>query len=286
MKTARKHYYVATPLIFIVIAIVFLSGISTHHAMASAENEIYYGQTTSCVTTTETVTYSYYTEEIYHDDLNFSDYHNTNNSLTNVCAPEAGADILGFYDRYCTSLISNWASGHTVGSNYNYYSQTNSNVQYIQACINSLYTAMGTNSIENGTSRTQYQTGLQSYVQSAGYSISFTSIMSGSIPNMSSASTQLQAGKVITLYMSGYTYTTIDEMGSTQTSYSHDTFTGNHMVVAYGYRIIRYYNSNNANFRTDTFLVVTGGDNKYENHYILVDTSKTTFINADVTYIY
>ncbi len=286
MKNKKKHIYSAIPLIFIVTAVISLSGLDLHQPMASAESEIYYGKTTSSVTTTEIISYNSYTEDTYHDNFFFSDYHNTNTSLINVCAPEAGADILGFYDRYCTSLISNWVSGHTVGSNYIYYSQTNSNVQYIQPCIDSLYASMGTNSIENGTSRTQYQTGLQSYVQNAGYTISFTSAMSGSIPNISTLSTQLQANKVITLYMSGYTYTAIGNLGSTQVTYTHSTYSGNHMVVVYGYRIIRYYNASNVNFRTDSFLVVTGGANKLTNHYILIDTSKTSFINADVTYIY
>ena len=285
MKHTHKHIFVATPIVIAILLIAFVGAYAPALSVATAEEELHYGAILSSSTSTETVSYASYTEETYHDNTNFPSYYNTDSALTNVCAPVAGADVIGYFDRNYTNLIPSWNPGYTSGSNYQYYPQLTPFVTYIQGVISALYTQMGTNTTGDGTTRAQYQAGLTSYVQNAGYSISFSNSMSGTIPNVSTIKTQLQAGKVVSLYLNGYTYTT-PTLTSTAATYSHTTYTGTHVAIAYGYRIIRYYNASGVNFRTDTLLKVATGQASSKYAYVLVSSSLTTFVAADVTNVY
>ena len=46
-----------------------------------------------------------------------------------------------------------------------------------------------------------------------------------------------------------------------------------HVIVAYGYCTIKYYNGLNENFRTDTYLMVSTGLYSQSNAYVQVNTT-------------
>ena len=283
MKNMKK-IIVATPLMIAILTIAFIGALGANTCVAFAEEELHYGAISSFTTSSETITFSTYSDDSYYDSGNFPCYYNTNSALTNACAPVAGAIVMGFFDRYYTNLIPSFSPGYMSGGTYQYYPQFGPFATYIQNTISTLYTDMGTNQSGNGTTRTEYQSGMSTYVQNAGYSISFSNSMSGSIPNMSNITTQLEAGKVVTLYLNGYTYTHMS-FSTGSVTYSHTTYTGTHVAIAYGYLTLYYYNSSNVNFRTDKFLVVSTGQQSPQYSYILIDSTKTGFVAADVTNI-
>ena len=82
----------------------------------------------------------------------FPDYYNTNNSLLNCCANVAGANIIGFYDRFYENLIPDYIPGISRGDNYSYYNME-FNLAKKQDVIIELYVRMGTNNPEAGTSQ-------------------------------------------------------------------------------------------------------------------------------------
>lgn len=286
MKSIKRKNILAIPFIFLVITVVFACAFMMRAPVAAAQTELYYGGVSGMTGVIETVSFASYQQTSYYNNHNFPSYYNTDSNLTNVCAPVAGANVIGYYDRNFPNLFSNWASGYTANGIYRYYPLMPSNVTYIQGGISALYTSMGTNSTGNGTTRTQYQTGLSSYVQSAGYNISYTNLVSGGTFNVSSAKTQLVSGKVITLFLNGYTYTAITSLTSTGATYSHNTYTGTHVAIAYGYLELSYYDSANNLIRTDTFLRVATGQQGNLYNMIWVNSTYTTIVAADATYVY
>lgn len=249
-----------------------------------AEPIIYYAGTTAMNSVTETVNYAYYTLQEGNANPYCPQYFNSDSSLTNPCAPVGGSIVVGFYDRYCTNLIPNVTPGFMQNGKYRYYGMA-TNATAIQALISSLYTSMGTNSQGPGTSRAQYQAGLTSYVTNAGYSISFTSVMSNGALDNSSIISQLTSGKIVTLYITNHNLCEVN-LGSTSASYTIVPYTGNHIYIAYRYKLIRYYDSSDNNFRTDILLGVSTGLGTSMSGWYYVGYSTTTLNDADATYIY
>lgn len=266
------------------LALGFMSTQQTAAAQTQTQKETYYTDAVAVKSSaTETVSYSRY--EVQEGNVNpyCPQYYNTNTSLSGACAPVGGAIVVGFYDRYCANLVPNTVTGYMSGTKYRYYSMSSISTP-IQNVIDALYVSMGTNSQQQGTTRPQYQQGLSSYASSAGYTASFTSMMSGTSLNVSSTTTQMTNGKLITLYITDYNLTSIT-LGTSSATYSITGFSGNHICIAYKYKLIKYYNASNVNFRTDAFLYVCTGQSTNAAGWYYVGYSGSTLNDADATYI-
>lgn len=284
MTTTKKIIFV---LALIVIVSAFTLTCLYHVAPESAyaEGEIYYGAESGVASvSTETFSYSYYLVDSGYANPYCPQYYNTNSSLTNACAPVAGAIVVGYYDRYSTSLIPNFTPGKMTNSGYRYYAMNTSNTPTIQGVTNSLFTSMGTNTQQSGTSQAQYNSGLSSYVSSAGYTFSHSSLMSGSTLNYSSLVSQLSNNRVLSVFMSDYNYCS-KNIGSTSATYTINSFSGNHIYISYGYERYRYYDSNGNNFRTDLFLCVSTGLSSPLTGWYWVGSSTTTLNDVEVAVI-
>lgn len=177
-------------------------------------------------------------------------YYNTN--LTNSCGPVAGAEIVAFYDKYYPELIPNWVSYYEASGKYRAQEGT-----YVPALLQDLFTRMQTNVNGDGVSESEFTTGLKSYFTSHGRTLSLSSIKSGSTFNYTSCKNAIDSNKVIVLFITpGDVYTLA--YGSGFDNVSNYTISGNHIMVAYGYMKINYYNSSGL-FRTDTYLKVATG---------------------------
>ena len=275
-------------LIIMLITTIVLIGvfsITLSNQYAYAKGDVYY---TDGVLTRDVITdsfnYAYYTESTGSVGDSCPEYYNTNSSLTNTCAPVAGAEIVAFYDRNYTSLISGYTPGVMTGGKYKYFPMTY-NTSYPQGVINTLFTSMGTNTIEPGTSEAQFQTGLTNYVTNAGYSISYTSIKSGSTINYSSMVSYTSSGTPIALFFSDYNYCAAS-IGSTSATYTITRLSGKHMMVLQQYRQITYYNSSNNVIRTDLLLRVSTGFQSPKVEWLLLGASGTTLDDALTVSIY
>lgn len=282
IKTNRL--FLTSTTLLLLLSFLFSFFLVSHNAgMAYADDEIYYQDSATVIgTSTETIDFSYYEEEIGYANNYCPEYYNTNSNLESSCAAVAGAIIVGYYDRNNTSLISNFTPGWTMNGSYRYYPMAYATTT-IQAVIGTLYTNMGITS--SGATQTQYKNGLASYVKNQGYSITYTNIMSNGSLNYSSTVTQMSNGKVVSLFLVNFNGCSIS-MGSNTATYTKTSYSGNHIFVAYGYRKIRYYDSNNNNFRTDIFLKVSTGFSSVKNAWYYVGSSDTTLAAAEAAYIY
>ena len=283
MTTTKKIIFVLA-LIVIVSAFTLTCAFHVAPESAYAEGEIYYGAESGVASvSTETFSYSYYLVDSGYANPYCPEYYNTNSSLTNACGPVAGTIVVGYYDRYSTSLIPNFTPGALSGGIFRYYPMIYFS-STIQSVTNSLFTSMGTNTQQSGTSQAQYNSGLSSYVTSAGYTYSHSSIMSGGSINYSSLISQIGNGRVLSVFMSDYNYCS-KNIGSTSATYTINSFSGNHIYIAYGYERYRYYDSNGNNFRTDLFLCVSTGLNSPTTGWYWVGSSTTTLNDVEVAVI-
>lgn len=191
----------------------------------------------------------------------------------NACGPLAGTAIVAFYDKYYPNLIPGWDSYYPATGKYRTQGSS-----YISAVLSELYTLMKTNVNGDGVNESEFKTGLQTYISNHGYSSSFTSVKSGSTLNYSACKTAIDNNKVIALFIKpGVVYTWGEY--SDHDTWTENNIAGNHIMYAFGYIQIKYYNSSGL-FRTETFLKVSVGQPTTSLAYFKVDSS-----NLEAAYI-
>ena len=214
-----------------------------------------------------TVNYSNKTTDIVTTTNEAPDYY-ANPDLSNSCGPTAGGIVVGFYDKYFENLIPNYTAYYTANGRYRVKDKV-----YIPAVMQELYTLMRTNVDDVGVSEAECKNGLKTYVEQKGYNLSYSSIKNswGSF-QLSAAKSAIDNNKPILLFCDqvglivvslGDHYDKIVTMG----------VQNKHVMVAYGYCTMKYYNGLNENFRTDTYLMVSTG----------LLTQSTAFVQVNTT---
>ncbi len=284
MKTNNlTHKTISLLLVAFLIATtsLFVFQLTATDTVAYASNEIYYSDYGDYTNVTETINYSRKEEStLVRVNNTFPAYYNNNSSLLNACANVAGANLIGFYDRYYANLIPDYTPGVQRGSNYTYYAMS-LNLEKKQAVIDDLYVRMGTNSVEPGTNQTGYKNGLTSYVNSKSLSIAYTSVMTNSNLDLSKLNQELSAGKPVSLYLSGYNITSVSDSG-TAVTLTKAIYTGNHIMIVYGYQTVNYYNASNVLVSSKTYLYVATGTT-HLGYYVL--NNNGTINDAESVYI-
>ncbi len=244
-----------------------------NRAFAQEINEIYYCDDYSLLNSvsvlsssiTEEIHYARKVEEKYLINDSFPNYYNTNNNLSNACANVAGANLIGYYDRYFENLIPNHSPGMQRPSGYIYQAMT-TNMTLKQGVIDALYDKMKTNTISSGTSQTQYKSGLTSYIKEKGYNIDIVKTMNGSNLDLEKVNSQLRSGNPISLYLQGYNFSSVKDSGSVVTI-DKSNYEGNHIIIVYGYEKVLYYDSNNNLVSTKIYLYTAPGIKSMPNIY-------------------
>lgn len=182
-----------------------------------------------------------------------------------ACACIAGANIIGFYDRYYENLIPGYEPGYKFLGAYMYYVQGNE----ADEVIKQLYADMGTTN--NGTTEAQFKSGMTKYCNRAGYNIAYTSLMSGGKINYSQAITYIeQYNQPVALFLSGFNVASVSEADG-QDSYGYYYDNANHVMVGFGYRYVTYTYSNGTT-ETFNFLYVASG---------MLNTSSLGYFNTN-----
>ena len=188
-------------------------------------------------------------------------------SLENACGAVAGSQIVAFYDKYFPNLIPGWDSYYTSNGNYRLQNST-----YITPLMNELYDLMQINVKGDGVSESEFKSGLQTYFTNHGYTASFQSVKSGSTLNYSSCKTAINANKLIVMFTTPGNIYDINENTYRDTIVP-ITISGNHIMIAYGYVDVYYYNATGL-FRSDYYLLVaTGRDNPKTAYYKINSTN-------------
>lgn len=198
----------------------------------------------------------YYTNRTLEDNTTVNkapDYY-ANTDLENSCGPTAGGIVVGFYDRYFENLIPDYTVYYTATGKYKPRDSV-----YIPALMQNLYTLMRCNVDDVGVSESDCKSGLQTYVQQHGYKLNYTSIKnSAGTFQMSTVQNAIDNNKVILLFCANAELVTVSYGDGYDKAISL-AVQNNHVMVAFGYCTYKYYDSNNVNFRTDTYLVVSSG---------------------------
>lgn len=267
MTTTIKKFTVALILIAALVTACAFAG--TGAFAAEAAGETYYADASaySAATVTETVNYVSKTEDSNFVNSSFPNYYNSDSSLTNTCANVAGANLIGFYDRFYSDLIPGCTPGVLRGTSYTYFPMT-LNLNEKQGVIAALYTAMGTNTIESGTSQQQFKTGLTSYVNGCGQSISFTSYVSSGVLNWEGVTAAIDDGKPVALYLEDYNISS-RTVNSNSDVYAKEITYGNHIAIAYGYNEVKYFDASGALTRTVRYFNISTGYNRAQAIYIV-----------------
>ena len=195
-------------------------------------------------------------------------------NLTNSCGAVAGSEIVAFYDKYYPELIPGWDSYYTSNGKYRKQEGT-----YVPALMIELYDLMLTNVNGSGTSESEFKVGLQNYFTKRNYSLSYQSVKSGSYLNFDACKAAVDNNKVMVLFITPGEVYVISET-TNQDNLNAYTITGNHIMVAFGYLEIKYYNESGQLFRTDRYVkVATGYD------YISIAYYKINSSNLEAAYV-
>ena len=256
---------VAAVILAVITAIAVIGSTVSNVAFATdVPEEIYYGDdlygdsVDNSESEVEYINYATKNETIGYINNTYPDFYNLNNTLKNGCANVAGASIIGYYDRFYEDFIPDSTPGFVRNNIYNYYSMGMYQEQK-QAVINTLYVDMKTNNPNAGTSQANYKLGLSAFISRKGKSASFTSVMTNGKFDLNKAIAQFNQGYPISLYLQGYNVCTIENLTNNQTRLIKVIHNANHIMIAYGYRKVDYYNENNSIVKSNIYLLISTG---------------------------
>lgn len=214
----------------------------------------------------QTVSYSSKNTATYSIPYDLPNYFGSNEGITG-CANTAGAILIGYYDRFYENLIPNYKSYTQVGSVIRYKTGTTE----VANLINQLYILMGTDVNHWGTTYSEFQAGMSSYVSSKGYTYTTTNVFSNASFNMQNYKTSVENGKPVALFLTGYALLNeiveTTNMDTIKSGYS----TNSHVVIGCGYKIDTYYNLSGQIVTTRQYLKVASGNDIYNIGYLNIN---------------
>ena len=263
-------------LIYVVLVLILLTSVSVFGAWAPVVEEAEIRYADAPIVSTAASTQIYYTSRDIVEERRTdggAPLYDSGEGYTNACGPLTGTAIVAFYDKYYPNLIPGWESYFPASGKYR--SQGSS---YVSSVLSELYTLMQTNVNGDGVSESEFKTGLKTYITNHGYSASYTSVKSGSSLNYSACKAAIDSNKVIALFIKPGVVYGLSEYSDHDTL-TESTISGNHIMYAFGYLQIKYYNSTGL-FRTETFLEVSVGRISPSVAYFKVDSS-----NLEAAYV-
>lgn len=245
---------------------VFFAPQAANVAFADGIEEVSYRGASGLVTTTDTFSYSTKTTESYFINSSVPAYYDTANR-NYMCAPIAGANLIGFYDRYFSNLVPDIATGYARGTRYTYYPMLRYETQ-LQSLINDLASRMGTGS--SGTTLNEFETGMTSYAASKNLNITYIDVTAAQTNalDLENAIVQLKDGNPIAFFTSGINFTTFTDTGSSVIM-TIKSSSDNHVFVAYGYQKVIYYDASGNIVRECISFQASSGEDGLTGYYVL-----------------
>ena len=212
----------------------------------------------------ETVTFARREETFIGTPNNVPYYYS--HTLNNACGPIGGGIVVGYYDKYFQNLIPNYTNYYTATGKYRLQDST-----YVPTMLQEMYTAMQTNVVAPGVSESECLDGLEAYVEGKGYSLSYTTVKSvnGSF-NYTAYQNAISNGQPVLLFCDSV-HLVLSASGETKDEFTTSQVSQDHIVVGFGYRILKYYDTNENNFRTDIYVKVASGWDPNNMGYIRIN---------------
>lgn len=207
----------------------------------------------------DVVAYSFYSTETVTFDtrdanakINSAPQYAALSGMINACGAVAGAEIVGYYDKYYPDMIPGWQPFFPASGKFRMQDDV-----YIPSVMNDLYALMRTNVDDVGVSDSDFVNGLTQYINSKGFSVSMQNVVSGNSIDYSACKSAIDNSKVIALLSKPADLYIIGEQ-PTQDTISTYTLSGAHIMIAHGYKEVKYYNGNTLT-RVDRYLAVSTG---------------------------
>lgn len=247
---------------------VFFAPQAANVAFADGLDESHYLGISDIVASTETFSYSTKTTESYFINTSVPAYYDTADRAY-LCAPVAGANLIGFYDRYFPDLVPDIATGYARGTRYTYYLMAKYETQ-LQSLIDDLATRMMTSSV--GTAIYGFETGLESYIASKNLDVTFTDVSiemtTTNVLDLEQTIAQLKNGNPIVFFTSNVNFTTFNDTGNSVTM-NIQASNDNHVFVAYGYQKVVYYDASGNVVRECISFSTSSGEESLTGYYVL-----------------
>ena len=261
--TRNKKKSFAAIIAFLLCALCCWQGV----AVAFADEEVRY--TDGGISTYSFGEYLYYTNRTqieYKITDGTAPTYLATGTFTNACGAIAGANTIGFFDKYVPNLIPEWVSYYPTNGRYKA-----EDTVYIPAVIAELYTRMRTNVDDVGVSESDFLNGLEEYVEVRNFDIMYTSLFSGGQVNYSGCKAFIDNNKPILVFMDptdmidisqniGYDYVT------------HVPLASAHIALIFGYERIQY-TLTNGSILTKTYLIMSTGQISPRAAYLDISTS-------------
>lgn len=215
------------------------------------------------VTTTTTVTYTDRSQR--NEVLAFRTPEYIVSGVT--CVPLASANVIGFYDRYCTELIPNFTPGVAYGTHYLYkFGGDEVNAMTLQLAADMGLTSPAT----QGATVEQCKSGMTKYCNRKSLNISFTGSMKNGKFNYDTAKAQIDSGLPILVFCSKFNLTTVTPNENTDTIIL-KSCSDPHAMTVFGYTEITYTFSNGST-RVDKYLRVSSGLTNMNNMFLYISS--------------
>ncbi len=285
MKNAIQKKHLGKIAILAVAGAISLGQFTTMKASASAHAEndeviycadaLYGDDVFAGQGTTSTGTYDIICDEMIYEDYaihpSAPSFGNSNSSITNVCGPVAGTNVVVFYDRLYTELVPDYTPSTIDPTGLFFYYPDMARTQ-TQNVINSLYDLMDVATL-GGTTATGFRNGLVEYIEGQGYSASYSSFyQSATSVNTATLATAINQDKVGVILCSSYNYVyrIQDVDGEDLVSVTKTNSTAAHIMMVFGYQTLGFYNDGEYLF-SKTFLCVSSGYSTCEQGYMELD---------------
>ncbi len=230
----------------------------------------YFGGTTATFTnSTFTIEYARKTVEEYSIQY---DLPNIEGSVAGgCCAHTAGAIILTYYDRFCENIIPNFVPYFTLGSVI-IYRPTNDEIDIMTL---ELVDLMLIGAPHAGVTFSEFQLGMETYVEDHGYTYTTTNLFSNGSFNLNNYKNAVQSGKPCALFLTNFTMSNGIIEGDGQDTIGVGYCPISHVAAGCGYKIITYYDANDNVITTRNYLKVASGLNSYGIGYLSLNDTTT-----------
>ncbi len=271
-KRVSLECFIAALIFMAIAAFVTFQSPTTAYAseiLYSNDGISFWGEGTP-IPSSETI---YWDNYVVHDEyfVDQAPSYGVAGSVDNFCAPAAGTNIIGFYDRFYPNLIPNFEPG--MMNNGHYWYLPNMHFASVVQTFNDLYDLMGTNQNGAGTSGEQFKNGLKKFVNNHGYNLSYGSFYQNRTGvNINSLQGMIASNKVGVLLCTKYNFVYDIIHGPNETFISKSDYTLAHMMMVYGYITIDYYKDGQI-FRSDTYLQVSSGYSTGDQGYVLINNN-------------
>lgn len=233
----------------------------------------YFGGASSSFTTVhDTVNFATKTTDEYSIEYDLPDFCGTNGSS---CANVAGAVVIAYYDRFYINLIPNYDPYFTFAGLIFWNEDATT-----QGVINELSQLMLIGEPHEGTTFTEFQYGMQTFVERQGYTYTSNSVFSNGSLNFNAYKNAVENDIPVALFLTNFAMINgINEHTQGVDTISSGYCPVSHVVVGCGYRVDTYYNANNSVIQTNKYLKVACGLTSYGIGYLNIN-GRTTISKA------